>query len=414
MSAPLAALPGWVAVLIGISFAVLVILAVVELVRSSRVKCAVRDCLSAAWRALRSLWSLSNFPERSVAMVVLLVVSATMLFLAIGPVIHGPAALGVKASFQETSPAVIETDTAAPTVGTDLSFGATVDPSSDRLAGSAVVVTGPETTSLGECHASTAEETTDGYAHGSQARISLAELGSADKVEFECHLSVERRIRYWEPIELELTEPEAAAAGTGALYLRPPDVALGREKAEALAEREIHTSPADWQESSMRPAPDAFEEQGEEWSLLDPQALHGFRSGPPGLAKTLHQLEDTRVESSKIVTLRTVITSRPVTQDRFQAKGSNRQAIRQVYAVGQKPGEQGGWCTTTRSTAQPRLKKGDRLQIRASVIEWGKSEASDGIAVMLNCPAVKVLGSTGGPVSTPEVGAATVPDRFNR
>lgn len=401
MSVPIGALLTWVAVLIGVAVVAVVIFAVVELIKSSRVRCVARDCLSAAWHAPRDLYRrwkerksrspISDFPLRPVAMLLLLAVLSTMFFLAIGPVIQGPATFGFNASFREESPAVLEPKTAAPSVGAELSVEATVNPPSEELLGVAVAIAGPTTVAFKDCYARAGEKTTKrGYAHGPRARILLAELGLADEVEVACTMSVKHRIRDLETVDLDVTAADASTAEEQFLNLLPPNEKLDQEKAEALAETEIRTSPAAWQKSSMRPAPDAFKEQGARWSLLDPKYLHGFHSGLQSLTRTLHQLEDTRVESSKIVTLEAVITSRPVTQERFRARGSNRQAIRQVYAIGQDPGEQGGWCTTTRSTAQRPLKKGDHLRIRAAVIQWGRSEESGGIAVMLNCPAVKI------------------------
>jgi hypothetical protein len=265
--------------------------------------------------------------------------------------------------------------------------------SSEQLTGAAVVVTGPSTILLKNCWAYTAAKKVDGYAHGPHARIELGALSSSGAVEVECHLVAVHRIRHLETVKLELTAADASTTEKQFLNLVPPSVKSGQEKAEALADKEVHSSPALWQRSSMHPAPGAFKEQGTEWPLLDPLYLHGFLSESPGLTKALHHLEDTWVQSSKIVTVSAIITSHPVTLERFKAKGSGRQAIRQVYAIGQNPGEQGGWCTTTRSTSQPPLRKGDHLRLRVAVVEWGRSQESDGIAVMLNCPAVRALGA---------------------
>jgi hypothetical protein len=162
----------------------------------------------------------------------------------------------------------------------------------------------------------------------------------------------------------------------------------------------------------MSPKKGAFKELGNEWRQLDPRYLHGFLASPGGRITTLRHLENTRVQSSKIVTLHAEITSSPVTVEHFTAEGSGRKAVRQVYAIGQSADEQGGWCTTTRSTSQPPLQKGDHLKLRAAVVEWGRSEANEGFAVMLNCPAVQVLGSIGTAEASGS-GAATVPGRFN-
>jgi hypothetical protein len=426
--------PVWVPVA-GV-IALLVALAVAELSKTWGVKCLLKDGMSAIWRALRNVRGegegrilssqpsqpdqkpkrpfslLIDFPRRATALLLLIGVSVVLFALSIGTTLRAPATFGFNASFSEANPGVIETNTAAPSVGMELPIHATVKPSGEQLAGAAVVITGPSTIVLRDCYVHTAEERIDGYAHGSQARISLAGLDSADQVAVECVLFVKRRIRHLETVSLKLMAADSSSTDDQALYLVPPDVELGQEKAEALVDKEVRVSPALWQRSSMRPAPGAFKEQGAEWSLLDPLYLHGFLSIPPGLTTTLHRLEDTRVQSSKIVTLSAVITSRPVTQERFTAKGSGRKAIRQVYAIGQSPGEKGGWCTTTRSTSQRPLREGDRLKLRAAVVEWGRSEESGGIAVMLNCPAVKIVGASDGAArASSSSGGASAPER---
>lgn len=422
MKLPLATLPVWVTVLVGAAVVGGLILAVLELFvfsKPSRVRCAVGQHLVTARHALRGLWSnnqqddgsssgsarksgkrrrprslIIDFPNRLVALALLAVLFAFTGFYGLTLFFRAPATLGFNASFSESSPVVIETNTAAPTVGMHLPVRAMVDPPKDRMSSAAVVIAGPSTTRLSDCNAHTAKKKIDGYSHGAQARILLAGFESESDVEVECILSVEHRIRRLEKTRVALTRADASTTEEQPLYLVPPRIELGQEKAEALAEEEVRTSAALWQPSSMRSAPGAFRKQGDEWPLLDPGYPHRFSSEPRRLTKTLHQLEDTRVQSSKIVTLSgVVVTSRPVTQEIIAAKEGGRRAIRQVYAIGQEAGEQGGWCTTTRSTVQRPLRDGDYLKVRAAVIEWGRSQESGGIAVMLNCPAVKILDS---------------------
>jgi hypothetical protein len=408
--------PSWptlVAILLGLAiFAGLLVAGpeLIRLLRGSRVEQMLRKRRE---RKAFSLFSPGRFPVVLVALTVLCVLVFSFAFYA-WMVLQAPATLGFTASFDRANPAVMGTNTAAPTVGMTIPAYVTLKAPGEHLSDAAVVVTGPPTVALSDCYAHAQGQKPRGYARGSQARIPLGDLGPSEEVEVQCNISVVHRIRRLETVEFEMTAANWSDSPRYFLYLVPPDVKQGQETAEAQADEEIRTSPALWQKSSMVAAKGGFEELGERWPLVDPRYLHGFRSEPRGRTTTLRHLQSTRVEPSKIITLNAVISSDPVTQERFEAKGSERQAIRQVFAVGQQPGEKGGWCTTTRSTAQAPLKEGRHVKLRAAVVEWGISEASGGIAVMLNCPAVKVLGAIGGAARAFDSGGATVPDRLNR
>lgn len=418
MSPQLAALPPFVVDLIGLVVFALLVFAVVELRRwlgGSSVEAWLKERLARIWKAQRdpgeepkqdagdqpsseqkrkSRSPIIGFPVSAVALV-LLGVMALVFTLYGWTVFQGPATLDFSASFDEASPAVTGATTADPTVGMVIPAHAMLKQPGKRLSDSAVVISAPETIALSDCYAHTSDRKFKGYARGPQARISLGDLGSSDAVEVECSISVVHRIRHLETVTLELTAANYPDAQKRFLSLVPPDVELAQETAEDQADKEIRASPALWRKSSMNPAKNGFKELGEEWPRINPQYLHGFMSEPHGRTTTLQHLDGTRVESSKIMTLKAVITSPLVTEERFRAKGSERQAIRQVFAIGEEAGERGGWCTTTRSTSQPPLREGEHIELRAAVVEWGRSAASGGIAVMLNCPAVKVLGVIG-------------------
>lgn len=432
MSVPIITLP-----VVAIGLVVVGILAVIgiahELMKSSGIRCAVRDRLTAIVRACRdagrrgkadgdaetkkkgrrrgSSGMIDGFPVRAMTA---FLVAAFALF----------AAFFILTAYRQSGPLTFEaglqepgseatTTTASPAVGKAMLVRATLKPAQEHLANLAVVVSGPSTIAFSWCNAYVSGEKIDGIARGPKGRIGLGDLGPDVQVTILCRFFVVRRIRSLEAVKVELTGADAGGKAEE-LYLAPPENKRGQEAAEAHADAEIRESPALWQRSSMVAREAAFGEQGKLWPLLDPHRLHGLDSMPAGRPTTLRHLEDTRVEPSRIVSLPATITSRPVTMEEFAAAGRHRRAVRQVFAIGEKPGERGAWCTTTTSTAQPRLHQGDRVELRAVVAEWGRSEASDGAAVMLYCPALRVLGSIGVAVRSSEAGATTVPDRFNR
>jgi len=428
-------LPVLLAVLLGVAILGLLIFVVLQLVGLFRSSCAeglVNHCLLGFWKAQRRLrekgkaraanrrrggkpkspFSIIDFPVTLVALVLLCTVVLTV-GLVNWKFVQSSATFSFSASFDRANPAVATSNTAAPSVGMTIEAVGVLEPSGEELSDAAVVVTGPGTVAFRACYGKVQGRVSKGYASGSQARIELGDLDSSGAVEVKCEIFIEHRIRHLETVQFELTAANSADGSEKFLYLVPPDVKQGQETAEAQADEEIRTSPALWERSSMVATKDGFEEQGEVWPLIDPRYLHGFAAGPKGRPTTLHHLQDTRVEPSKIVTLDAVITSHPVTQERFEAKGSERRAVRQVFAVGQEPGEKAGWCTTTRSTAQVPLREGRHVRLRAVVVEWGRSEASGGIAVMLTCPAVRILGATGAPARAFDLGAAVVPDRLS-
>jgi hypothetical protein len=355
---------------------------------------------------------IGEFPIAPVALALLAVVVVFISFWSL-TLFRAPGSLGFQASFSNLAKGSAETTSnAAPTVGSEFFVYAALNPGREELSDAAVAISGPITIAFSHCHALASGETVNGYTHGPQGRIELGDIGSHDSVEVQCRISVTHRIRHLEIVKVELvsanSDPEEKF-----LYLQPPDAQQGQEAAEAQTDREIRTSPALWKRASMVVRKGAFQEQGDEWARLDPHYLHGFPAVPGDRFTTLRHLEDTRVQSSKIVSLRAFITSRPVTLERFKAKGSGRQATRQVYAIGQSPGERGGWCTTTRSTSQLPLREGNHVKLRAAVVEWGRSEASGGFAVMLNCPAARALGHTGKRAKTAVSGAAAAPSRLS-
>lgn len=453
MSFPVAAFPVWVPVLLALLVAGLVAWIVVELCwsyvcqkkRKDRPKTKggspdISDLPATGFLRIKSRWAsagralplrkgadtsdretstgqrgprspISGFPVGPVALALVLVL-AVLTAISFFAVFRSPGTLGFQATFLESGAPEGETNTIKPTVGTVVPISAELDPPGEQLLNAAIAITGPSTIILSDCYAEV-QRKVEGYAKGPQARINLGDLDGSDGVEVECNLTVAHRIRRIETVELELTAANSSMTEKQHLVLEPPDVEQGQETAEAHADREIHNSPALWDRSLMIVKPGAFEEQGEEWPLIDPRRLHAFRSEPEGRSVTIHQLEDTRVQSSKILTLEGFITSRPVTQDTFKAKGSGRKADRQVFSIGQSPSEQGGWCSTTRSESQAHLREGDRIRVRATVVEWGRSRASGGIAVMLDCPAVKIVGPVTGPESASRSGAATVSRQFN-
>jgi hypothetical protein len=417
------------------SFLALAVVVVVELVKlkGQPAKCWLVKRGVASWQAVRNLWRrgkeggaedhsarrvrgrqpgqlIGRFPVTTVATVLLLVSGA---FTAIydWSLFKASSTVEFSATFDQGNPAVTGPRTAAPSVESEVSASVTLKPRGQRLTEAAVIISGPVTITLSDCHVQ-GEKGEVGFARGAQARVGLEDVRATDPVKVKCKITVVQRIRRIETVTFELTGAGPAETEKEVLYLLPPYAERGRETAEAQADKEIRTSPALWQESSMEPSKDGFREQGIEWPQLDPRALHGFGSEPAGRARTLRQLQSTRIEPSKIETVNALITSPPVTQDRFTAKGSERRAVRQVFAIGEKPAEQSGWCSTTRSTAQPPLRKGQHVTVRAAVVEWGKSESSGGISVMLDCPAVRARGAVGAAVKT-EAGAGAVPDRVN-
>jgi hypothetical protein len=435
----MAVLPVVIAVVLGVVVLVGLVLAVLDLFvlpKTSRVKCRVNQCLTTAWQVpgnifkrweqrtaarqsneqtgKRKPYSLIGFPRRVMALVLL---GVLMSFVAIysATLFRSPAVLGVQeAGLSESTAPGSGTTYATPIVGTAWYLRATLNLPHEQMAEASVGISGPSSIVFSSCFAfGSSGPKVSGYARGPLGRIALEGVGAADTVTVECRFLVVHRVRVQEVLKVELATASSPTAAEKILYLEPPDGVKGQEAAEAQSDKEIRTSPALWEASSIIPKPGAFKEQGGEWPMLDPRYPHGFFSEPKGRTMTLPRLEDTRVQSSKIVTLSAVITSHPVTQERFKVEGSGRQAIRQVYAIGQSAGERGGWCTTTRSTSQRPLRAGDHLKLRAAVVEWGRSQDSGGIAVMLNCPAVKILGSAGEPGSPSSSGAATVPNRFD-
>lgn len=420
---------------LGVSLLALAVVVVVELVKlkGQPAKCWLVKCGVGSWQALRNIRGrgkaagaedystrrhrgrrsgelIGRFPVTTVATVLLLVIGA---FTAIydWSLFKASSTVEFSAAFDQGNPAVTGPRTAAPSVESEVSASFTLKPGGQRLTEAAVIISGPVTITLSDCHVQ-GERGEVEFARGAQARVGLEDIRSTDPVEVKCKITVVQRIRRIEAVTFELTGAGPAETEKEVLYLLPPYAERGRETAEAQADKEVRTSPALWQESSMEPSKGGFRELGIEWPQLDPRALHGLGSEPAGRTRTLRQLQSTRIEPSKIETVNALITSPPVTQDRFTAKGSERPAVRQVFAIGEKPGEQSGWCSTTRSTAQPPLRKGQHVTARAAVVEWGKSETSGGIAVMLTCPAVRALGAVGAAVKT-EAGAAAVPERLN-
>ena len=269
---------------------------------------------------------ISGFPRRVMALVLLGVLMSFIAIIAIysATPFRSPAVLGVQEAglSQSTAPGG-GTTYATPVVGTAWYLRATLNLPDEQMAEASVGVSGPSSIVFSSCSAfGSSGPKVPGYARGPLGRIALEGVGAADTVTVECRFLVVHRVRVQEALKVELATASSPTAAEKILYLEPPDVVKGQEAAEAQSDKEIRTSPALWEASSVIPKPGAFKEQGGEWPLLDPRYPHDFFSEPSGRTTTLPRLEDTRVQSSKIVTLSAVVTSHPVTQERFKIEGS--------------------------------------------------------------------------------------------
>jgi hypothetical protein len=243
-----------------------------------------------------------------------------------------------------------------------------------------------------------------------ERRIEVPRLASGQSLRITAKARVVHRVEGREAVMIEMSSADTPAPSQKRIDLYSPRGTRGEEAARRYLREEVH-GPMRWDEPSLRMRDDVVEEMGNEWQFLDLSRLHGLGQVPYGRVLDVRSLISNRFLGAKIVTFRSIVRSAPLRVRSFRAAGSGVRAIKELFALGPRPGERDLWCATARSTAQPALHRGDRILVRAALIGWGLARPYGRPlpAAMLICPVVSLLDpeapaeadSTTGGVSAP-------------
>jgi hypothetical protein len=246
-----------------------------------------------------------------------------------------------------------------------------------------------------------------------EGRIDIDHLAEGESLHITAKIVVIHRIEGREAIAIDMSSSNADEPSKRQIDLYSPTGTHGEEAAKKDFHEEVSGGPLNWDESSMQMREDVFEDLGNEWQFLNPWRLHSLGQVPYGRMLDVRSLINNRLLAAKIVTLRSVVRSSPVRVRSFRAEGSGVRAIKEVFAIGPKPGEHDLWCATSRSTAQPPLHRGDPVLLRAALVGWGQARpyGQPVQAALMICPTVQLLDPSGEPPSVSTAGGTPAPGR---
>jgi hypothetical protein len=129
------------------------------------------------------------------------------------------------------------------------------------------------------------------------------------------------------------------------------------------------------------------------WHRLTPYGLHGVKGFREALHARFGQLFDDEGLAAKIVVVRATIHGQPLRGRGRLAPGSHELVRRERIPLSED-GHRLAWCTTTIRAAHA-LRPGDHVLVVAIIVAWGivYPNGHAVAAVMMVCPAVRVLAS---------------------
>ena len=246
-----------------------------------------------------------------------------------------------------------------------------------------------------------------------EGRVNVDRLASGQTLRITAVARVVHRIEGRESVEIQMRSASTDTPSRRQIDLYSPKGSRGEEAARAMVEEEVSEGPLRWDDESLQAPEDVFEALGKEWQFLDPWQLHGLRQVPYGRMLDVRSLVHSRVLGAKIVTFRSVVRSASMRVRTFRVKGSNVRATREVFAVGPRSRPEDLWCSATRSTAQPPLRVGEPVLVRAAVVGWGiaRPDGRPSQAALLICPVVHLTDAFSHPLPGRANGGTSAPVR---
>ncbi len=277
-------------------------------------------------------------------------------------------------------------DFATPKVGTELHLKVVAMPRREELGDVTIAVTLPGgVVASGSCRVEIGGKS--GTCAG-DGRAEATRLESGEEMDLELKVGVERRIEGEESLKVQLTSADLADPEVREISLTAPE-RTGEREATALISEEL-LSPMKW-EGLLEVPEGTVEEMGGEWRFLTDERIHGVPTVPAGQDVPMRRIFASHEIGAKIITLRAKIETTPLRWHAVDLAGSKDTASKELFALGS---DHRAWCSTVRDKqAQPPLRRGERVLIRAAVVGWGTARPHGRPidAVMLICTAVQSL-----------------------
>jgi hypothetical protein len=223
-------------------------------------------------------------------------------------------------------------------------------------------------------------------------RVDIENLAAGETLEVTAEAEVVHPIDGQETIAIEMSSADTVDPSRKQIDLYTPKGTRGEEAAKRSFKEELD-GPLHWVKSTFQLPDDVFGVLGDEWGFLSPSHLHSLEQIPYGRVVDVHSLASNRLLGAKIVTFKAIVGSVPVRLRSFRGATRHQRIIREVFALGSRVAERSLWCTTARSSAQPRLSPGDPVLVRAALVGWGLARpfGQQVQAAMLICPVVHLI-----------------------
>ncbi len=184
-----------------------------------------------------------------------------------------------------------------------------------------------------------------------------------------------------------ISEEAEETARRAVVYPRP---SMGQRAFQAFYRHEVDGR-LHWRETVK--AAGAREFISPRWHRLTPYGLHRIDAFREALHTRFGQLFDDEGLAARIVVVRATIRGPPLRGRGHLAPGAHELVVRERIPLG-GDGHRVAWCTTTVRATHP-LRRGDRVIVTAIIVAWGVVYPNGHAvaAVMMICPAIRVLGS---------------------
>jgi hypothetical protein len=243
-----------------------------------------------------------------------------------------------------------------------------------------------------------------------EGRVEVARLGAGETLKVAVEAEAVHRIDGQEAIVIEMNSADDTDPSRKQIDLYPPKGSDGEEAAKKSFEEELE-GPLHWIESTLQMPDDVFEDLGVQWAFLSPMRLHGLKQVPYGRLVNVRSLVNNRLLGSKIVTFKSVVKSPPLRVKALRAKPSNLRMFKELLPLSSTVPKRDLWCATSRSSAQPRLHRGDPVLVRAALIGWGLARpfGQEIQTAMAICPVVHLLDREVAPGTASASGGISAP-----
>lgn len=243
-----------------------------------------------------------------------------------------------------------------------------------------------------------------------EGRVDVRHLGADETLEVTAEAEVVRPIEGEEAIVIEMSSADTPNSNRKKIDLYSPKGSRGEEAAKENFEEELD-GPVHWVEATLQ-LPDAvFEVLGDQWVFLDPSRLHGLKQIPYGRVVDVRSLANNRLLGAEILTFESIVESAPVRLQDFYTGAARLRVFKEVLELDSQVRKHELWCSTTRSSAQPRLSPGDHVLVRAALVGWGLARpfGQRVQAAMLICPGIHILTSEAEPATSSGSGGTSAP-----